>query len=468
MNIADALSGRAKLEDIQWILLTGELRREMSALLSAPDMLSDIHVRHARFRPGRRLTANYEAHLRTEGNGKTSVRAIEVTWKLQRDGDRCQVTGDLGAMEEEAARRGVSAPFRQLVAELPAWNMHIQVSPVDEHFPQLVRVHDPSYVRDMVGRAYVGSGVAQNQGPAKNYAITSIRYRPRRRHVLRYDPLDAPERETLFAKMYAGESGEQAFRVAMQVAEWLDQHGEGVTSLRPLAYLPEDAVVLYRRILGQPLSRSLHHPSQETVRSLRAVGIALRALHGFPPASVGSLKLHDLAAEIKLIKRSCKHVPVLLPPVGATVEAMLKRATELNELLPQEQPVFTHGDFLTEHVWVTSRGLVLIDLDNCCLADPALDLGKFLADLRFLYAKYEQEGVEEAQKEFLAGYSPGTPPERIIRARLYEAVKLAKMAGRRVFVFESDWELRTKRLINRAQALMNDFELTLGLSRSRP
>jgi aminoglycoside phosphotransferase (APT) family kinase protein len=463
MNIADALSGRANLEDIQSMMLAGALQAELSALLSGPNTLEHCFVRHARFRPGRKLTANYEAHLRTEGSETQTVRAMEVTWRPHPNGDPRQRTADLGAMEAEAVRRGVSAPFRQLVADLPAWGMHIQVSPVDEHFPQLVRVHDPSYVRDMVGRAYAANGATLDRAPARNYRVTSIRYRPRRRHVLRYDPLDAPEQETLFAKMYAGESGERAFRVATLVADWLEQHGQGVTSLRPLAYLAEDAVVLYRKILGESLSQYIQKPGQGAGQKLRAVGVALRALHEFPPTPVGPLEVHDLAVEMKLVKRSCKHVPALLPSVGASIEALLERARVLHERLPQEEPTFTHGDFLSEHVWVTPHGLVLIDLDNCCLADPALDVGKFLADLRFLYAKYERAGVEQAQEEFLAGYTPGTPSERLIRARLYEAIKLAKMTGRRVFVFEQDWASRTERLIGRAQSLMSGLEQTLGL-----
>lgn len=200
---------------------------------------------------------------------------------------------------------------------------------------------------------------------------------------------------------------------------------------------------------------------------MRSVGAALRALHEFPYTAVGPLKTHDLAAEIKLIKRSCKHYRALLPAVSASVEAMLLRAAELNERLPQEPPTFAHADFLTDHVWVTPAGLVFIDFDNACLADPALDIGKFLADLHFWYSKYGQHGVEEAQREFLAGYDTSASPERLVRARLYEAIKLAKMVGRRVFVFEDGWASRTEQLIGLAQKLMNELEQNLGLPARR-
>jgi aminoglycoside phosphotransferase (APT) family kinase protein len=106
---------------------------------------------------------------------------------------------------------------------------------------------------------------------------------------------------------------------------------------------------------------------------------------------------------------------------------------------------------------------VLIDFDNCFLADPALDIGKFLADLELLYAKHGLQGVQEAKEVFIAGYCTGVPVERLFRARLFEAIKLVKMAGRRVYVFERDWAFRTACLIDRAKALMNGLEHSLGL-----
>jgi hypothetical protein len=464
MNLADALSEHGTLEGINGMLLSGdrhgELRRELSTLLSPLNTLEHCYVRHARFRPGHKLRANFDAHIRTQDGARSSARAIEVTWRPPRGKDHHDKTLGFGEMQEEAMRRGVAAPFRHLAADLPAQGMSVLASPLDAHFPQLVRMSDPNYIGDIAARV---SSAGDARKPGRRYTVTCIRYRPGRRHVLRYDSLDSPEDGTLFAKMYAGENGARAFRVATAVADWFGQFGEGITSLRPLAFLAEDAVVLYRRILGESLSQRLRNRSQSAGKSLRAVGLALRALHKVPHEIIGPLKRHDLAAEIKQIRRSCEHLPTLLPAAGDAVKALLARATELDERLPKEQPIFAHGDFISEHIWVSSAGLVLIDFDNCFYADPALDIGKFLADLQLLYANHCLEGVEEAQEVFLAGYCNGVPVERLFRARLFEAIKLAKMAARRVYVFEHDWASRTACLIARAQALMTDLEHTLGL-----
>ena len=472
MNLADALSGRAKLEGIQWVLLSAAPRRvlrdQLKALLSAPNMLGPCRLRRARFKPGRKLTAYYDVLVHVEGTEGYGARPIAVTWRLDGDADRHQAGDALAEMQAEALRQGMAAPFRQLTAELPEWSMHVQVSPLDARFPQLVCLSDPRYVRARLATAYAASDLAPDQPRPGGYAVTPIRYRPGQRHVLRYDPLDGAKVGTVFAKLYAGEDGARAFRVARHVADWLAEHGEGVTAVRPLAYVAEDRVVLYPRVLGAPLSDHLRRPSQGLARCLERAGAALHALHRLPQAVAGPLPPHDFAAEVSETARASQHIPVLLPSMGVLIDALLHRAQELHERLPQEPPTFTHGDFKSDHVWAAPGGLTLIDFDSSELGDPALDVGKFLAHLQLSHATYDQPGLEQAQERFLVGYAPGAPQERLVRARLYEAVELVKITGRRVRLFDHDWESRTEQVVRRAQAVMNDLELTLGLPVTQP
>jgi hypothetical protein len=45
---------------------------------------------------------------------------------------------------------------------------------------------------------------------------------------------------------------------------------------------------------------------------------------------------------------------------------------------------------------------------------------------------------------------------------------LIKLTARRIPLFAADWAPRTERLIVRAQAVMNELELMLGLPRVQP
>src|SRR2546428_11594973 len=195
MTVADMLRGRAELEAIQWVLLSAAPRTvltdQLKALLSAPNMLGPCHLRRARFKPGRKLTAHYDVLVHVEGAEGYGARPIAVTWRLDGDADRHQAGDDLAEMQAEALRQGVAAPFRQLTAELPEWSMHIQVSPLDTQFPQLVRLSDPRYVRARLATVYAASDLAPDQPRPAGDAVTPIRYRPRQRHAPRYDPLDA-------------------------------------------------------------------------------------------------------------------------------------------------------------------------------------------------------------------------------------------------------------------------------------
>ena len=341
--------------------------------------------------------------------------------------------------------------------------MRIQVSPLDPHFPQLARVSDPGYVGTMLASLYAKATDAPWPIPAAQYTITPIRYRPGQRHVLRYDPQETPHRsETLFAKLYEGEDGAQAIRVATWVTDQLAASGSGVTGVRPRGYIAEDAVILYPRVVGTPVSEQLRRPVGELAQHLQQSGQALQLLHRAPLPLEEVLALHNFAAEVKGIARTCEHIQVLLPEVGARISKILDCAQDLHRQLPHEPPTFAHGDFKADHLWITPTGLTLIDFDTCTLADPALDVGKFLADLQWWYAVYDQPGVEAAQEQFLHGYGSEADSARLMRSRIYEALVLVKMTAHRVRLFDADWAGCTERLIGRAAAILEVLAAALS------
>src|SRR5207253_7722489 len=104
-------------------------------------------LRYARVGPGRRLTGYYDALIRVEGTESYCARPVAVTWGSDGDADPPYGTADFAAIEAAAARYGVAAPFRQLGADVPAWGMRVQVSPLDARAPERVRSSDPRGAR---------------------------------------------------------------------------------------------------------------------------------------------------------------------------------------------------------------------------------------------------------------------------------------------------------------------------------
>jgi aminoglycoside phosphotransferase (APT) family kinase protein len=468
-NIAEILSGQHGLAGVQQLLSGAPMRRvlrhALRDLMDQPDRLGACRLQRAKFKPGRKLTAYFDLDLRPQNGASACTRSIAVTWTRPESEIKAEPEATWQTLQAEAIQRGLAAPFRQLMMTVPAWGMKVEISPLDARYPQLVRLSEPAYVRDLLAVPDAG----ELSPSASDYAITSIRYRPGQRHVLRYAPIAAAGcpagQGTVFAKLYPDPSCQRFLTMANQMADWLTTQTPDVTALRPLAYVPEDTTVLYPWANGVPLSQQLRRPNRTLSSCLTQVGAALRALHSAPSTYTQGLPSHDLAAEVKSITRTCEHIDLLLPAVGQTIHALLDHAQAYYATLPQEAPTFIHGDFKADHGLVAPSGdnvtsgrsqarLTLIDFDSCALADPAFDIGKFLADLDWWYTKYNQSGLTQAQNAFLAGYHLDPAHPRLRRAQVWQSLIQIKMTAHRVPLFDRDWSSHTTAMIDRGVAVL--------------
>ncbi|CAN5646556.1 hypothetical protein BH10CHL1_BH10CHL1_40680 [soil metagenome] len=459
-KLVEILSGQHELAGIQQLLSGAPMRRvlrdALRNLMDQPERLGACRLQRAKFKPGRKLTAYDDLELRPQNGAGACTRSIAVTWMLPEYAAQAEPEAAWQTLQAEAIQRGIATPFCQLMTTVPAWGMKLQVSPLDPRYPQLARLADPAYVRDLLAAP----------AAASDYAITSIRYRPGQRHVLRYEPVTAASHPTgqgtVFAKLYPDPSCQRFFTTTNQMANWLTAQLPDATVLRPRAYAPEDNVILYPWAQGAPLSQRLGRPKHALLSCLAQVGAALRALHRAPSTftqciGAGSAPSQVLAAEAKSVIHACEHIDSLLPAVGQTIHALLDQAQACYATLPQEPPTFIHGDFKADHVLVApaednhSRAhLTLIDFDSCTLADPAIDIGKFLADLDWWYTKYQQPGLSEAQNAFLAGYNLNPTDPRLHRAQVWATLIQIKMTAHRVPLFDRDWSAQTKAMIDGA------------------
>ena len=194
------------------------------------------------------------------------------------------------------------------------------------------------------------------------------------------------------------------FGIANRVVDWLDANHQGLQGNRPEAMSQEDSVIFYPHAPGIPLSHQLHRSRRWLAAQLQTIGRGLAILHNGPETLQAELKQNTFAKEAKVVKRASEHIQVLLPETYDKILETWIRQQEYYSPLPQEKPTFTHSDFKADHLSCTPQGLTLIDFDTCKLTDPALDIGKFLADLEWWFTLQGISGVEEAQAELLKGY----------------------------------------------------------------
>ncbi len=458
MNQEEILSGNAGVAGVQR-LLDGQssrrlLKREVQKMLREGYRAGPFHLTRAKFKPGRKLSAYFNVPvLDSTGEASHSVH-LAVTW--QNSLDEAPPAESWSQLKEEASESGLMPVQSELWRDVPEKGMRLQVWPFDPKFPQLVRLGNPSYA----ARIFASLGIA-DQTPL----ITPIRYRPKERHVLRYE-INSSERghgesQPLYAKLYtSGQDAARAFGVASRVVDWLEFNNMGLQGNRPEAISQEDAVIFYPHAPGIPLSRQLHRSRRWLAEQLHIIGRGLVTLHNGPEALQSDLKQNDFTREAKVVRRASEHIQTLLPDTYQKILEVVDRAEECYSSLPQEEPTFTHADFKSDHLLTTRQGLTLIDFDTCTLTDPALDLGKFLADLEWWFTLRRLSGMEEAQAELLKAYIAGkesdhTVHERLERAKLFHVLILVKIVARRVPIYKKDWASKTEQLIGRASQVLD-------------
>jgi aminoglycoside phosphotransferase (APT) family kinase protein len=441
----DVLSERAGIAEVRWALSGAASRRALrgalQGLLEKGAVLRACRVQRAKLKPGRKLTVHYDAWVRS--GATDSKRAVVAIW--DRGDGAIDLDAHASTLEAEAVGRGLAAPFRGLCARLPGWNVSVLVSPLDPRLPQLIRLSDPTHVAAMLAGPLA-------QASDVTYRVSTIRYRPGERHVLRYEPSAGPV-AAVFAKLSRREADvARAFDVATCLADRLGACGGGTRAVRPLAAVVEDGAILFPEVGGRPLSELLRGRQDGLTWYLQRAGRALRALHSAPASLAGALAARDFASEVDAVRRASEHICALLPRVGAVIVDALERARVVHDQLPAEAPTLVHGDFKADHLWVAGGGLVVLDFGSCAIGDPALDVGKFLADLRW-WSTLSGRGSASMRRAFLEAYGA----EEVLRARVYEALFLVLFAAHRVPLYHPAWAERAASLVQRASALLAEL-----------
>jgi hypothetical protein len=439
-RVDDVLSGHLGAEGVRAALRASPLRRSVRAHvvdIMEPASLGRCRLHRTKFKPGHKLSAWFDAPV--VGHG--ARRDIAVSW-WGSDGAHFERTDVETQLETEAEHRGLMTPFVRLIATAPDQRMRLTIAPLDATFPQLVRLSDPVYAAALLDWAT----------PPR---VVAVRYRPNQRHVLCYQLTAGNRGPVVFAKLYRDDSGVQCQRVADAVADFLGEC-EREHGARPMAYVHADRVLLVPLVPGVPLSSSLLTGNGRTAAHLRDAGSMLRLLHAAPSELASLLPMRSVHAELDAITRATEAIQHLLPVTGALVHDILARTSELLSRPPREPPQFTHGDYKADHLLVGATGVTLIDFDRCARSDPALDIAKFLADLRWWtgQASHSARKTSIAQELFLGGYG-STSPERLTRARLLEPLQLLKLAARRVPIHAANWEQRTAALVEEAHGLLS-------------
>lgn len=402
-QIAATVLGRGG-HDAVASMVTDPVSHGVAGLLAAalPDRpLWTVELVRSKYKPPRKLTGYYVA-TGPDGRGR---RHLAVSWRA--DG-----------------------------------RIDLLTAPDDPNMPHLAALTDPKRLGTLV------TGLSVRTPPPPVPVVETVRYRPGQRHVLLARYIDAP---SVHVKTDREGSGARAVPVARLLDEVVGRATASVAVANPIGYLPAIRTALWWHAAGRPVAPLLG-AGAAAAPVVEEVGRAARAVHEVS-AAIGSnpaldhLPRRDVRSEALATLRAGEHITALLPDVGSVYMAMVAAVVDGLDQLPAEAPSLVHGDLKADNLLLDEDRLRVLDLDRTCWAEPAVDLGKFLADLRW----WSPSGLASASLEvaFHAGYGP-CDPLRWARAELLATMLELKLAARRCPVHDARWPTLVEDRIMRA------------------
>ncbi|WP_127126224.1 phosphotransferase [Georgenia sp. SYP-B2076] len=271
-----------------------------------------------------------------------------------------------------------------------------------------------------------------------------LRYRPGRRvtflvtAAVRHGGTTTPTR--FVAKVYHDPA--KAAAVAAEGRALLQAPADPDLTLAPvLAHLPELAVVVQGYLPGHPLDVAVSPASADPglTTGVARAGRALAALHR---RSVPAPRPRLVDNELRRFVARAGAVRSVDAAAGDTLLGLARRL--LGWRRPDGTLSVVHGDCKPDQFLLQADHVALLDLDHCGLADPASDVGTFVASLRQEALRTDHSALATAARlgtSFVDGYTGAAAPAGVTatarpagglpaRAEFYVAVALMRKALR--------------------------------------
>jgi aminoglycoside phosphotransferase (APT) family kinase protein len=276
--------------------------------------------------------------------------------------------------------------------------------------------------------------LAPENGNDGDFRVTSIRVvasSPDKRAVLAYTT-NAPRGagRDLIGKVYADPA--RAGREHHLLRQLRDLCASGIDCAvpRPTALLADLGMSVHERATGRSLDR-IHGRARH-----QGVVSAAHWLSGLHSARLDLDRHLDLGAETRKLTRWGDLVGRAHPEAERTSARLVERLLRLADGLEPSAPVCIHKDFHYQHLLVANGSVVVIDLDEMRLGDPAFDVAHFIAYLRLLALRETGTcaGLSQLASTFLGEYAARTGFEVNSRYDFflgYTRLKIANQLARR-------------------------------------
>lgn len=449
--------------------------RSQQQLLPEKSQPWGLFVRYLRRKPERGLAVIYDACEIRPRHQRASMVHRTVSLTLA----ETALTGSAICIMPEQVNVAPLATQPPGIVQAATLGLALQTFPADSALPQLAASCDTSTTSTLLAHLQKAARVllADDNWQLLSTQAVPIRYKPTSRCVIRYDitlqhldgqqrtlsifgkvyanPAQARTVQALLQRLYAEQNTYQGSTVAAYIQQTpllpqplllMEQYGltmnEAVQPCTPQGTLRTGTSVLQPHITQQRGGKVAAPETPST--ALRLAAIALARLHT-SLVDPGQATLRTGAKEAKRAQERAVLLANYYPAQATKVQELAHTLAQRLEVLLPETYRPAHGGFKASQLLYHDEAVSVVDFDGFCLADPALDVGYFLAYLRPSGLWYGRQGMriwfEAAANIFTTAYvqalndlgvSPTESAGILNRSQLYAAALLFKIATRRV------------------------------------
>jgi aminoglycoside phosphotransferase (APT) family kinase protein len=281
----------------------------------------------------------------------------------------------------------------------------VSVFPVNAALPALVEATDPRRMAEVLGSALAG--------------VDLVRLRRSGGAVLLYRLEGGGD---LFGKVGYAATGEQA----REVLAALGDGARPVACPRVVGRCAELDLTLISRVPGR-------RPDLRSATELEAaVDGAARFAAALHTSGIAAGPAHTLEDELARAAVAVAAIRDDAPELAGRLSRALERAGAAAGRTAAQPAVLAHGDMTPSQLLLDGDRVGLVDFDGVCQAEPAFDLGRFLAYLRAALAKSGNPAGEALCARLLAAHAacggPAAPRQRV---EAWATASVVQMAAHR-------------------------------------
>jgi hypothetical protein len=386
---------------------------------------------------------------------------VLINARLYQDLTSCKVFLDstLTPIASKMEHRPELKPFAHPVAMIEHLKMALSAFPIDGLNPTLVEATDPDTIASILAEAL--PEVQSGQISIKDVRLLLAHYGRYKRCVLRYS-IDAvqtetqtPQAITVYGKVDADGLGGVTVAIISALRERLQEPELPYRFRIPdsLGYFSDLKLLLMEALPGKPFfkellktwtwngsgdEKTLHEGEVSLEQAVRTCALIAATLHS------STIKLGPKTSfEMQVAKLRDENdvLSYVYPELGEQIETWIRQTVEFAQAYPAMPACFSHGDFTYTQLIFDGKDGGLVDFDSICQAEPAQDLGHYLAYQRLNIIKdqdpnspFPPEAIERLCALFLKTYidvsKSWIPDEGLLRGRvaIYELISLIRLA----------------------------------------